>query len=167
MTSHAITLTVNGSKRSCTVESRTLLVHALRNVLGVTGPKVGCETGKCGACTVQLDGDVVKSCLVLAAQADGRSVRTVEGMADDELHPVQDAFHEAHGVQCGFCTPGMVLAADALLRADTALSRAEIRDALKGNICRCTGYEHIVDAVETAAAHRSSRGSEDPADARE
>lgn len=152
MREHDITLTVNGESRDLTVESRTLLVHALREDLGYTGPNVGCESGVCGACTVHLDGDPVKACTVLAVQADGARVRTIEDLADGEdLHPVQAAFREEHGLQCGYCTPGMVMTAVDLLERNPDPDTAEIRAALKGNVCRCTGYQNIVRAVETAA----------------
>ena len=159
MFEHDITLTVNGATEELTVESRTLLVHALREGLGYTGPNVGCESGKCGACTVHLDGEAVKSCTVLAVQADGEEVTTVEGMAGnggggtdgDSLHPVQRAFHEEHGLQCGYCTPGMVMTAAQVLDEDSDPSRERIRESLKGNICRCTGYHNVVNAVESAA----------------
>lgn len=161
MSEHEITLTVNGTDEELTVESRTLLVHALREDLGYTGPNVGCEWGKCGACTVHLDGDAVKSCTVLAVQADGSEVTTVEGFGDgshqddpvgnDGLHPIQESFREEHGLQCGYCTPGMVMTASKLLADEPDPTREEIRSALKGNVCRCTGYHNVVDAVETAA----------------
>ncbi len=153
MAEHEVELTVDGEAASVAVEPRTLLVHAIRDQLGVTAPKIGCETGKCGACTVTLDGTLVKSCMLLAVQAEGGTVRTAAGMADgDELHPIQQAFRATHGLQCGYCTPGMLLAAERLLADQPNPSRAEIRSALKGNICRCTGYQHIVDAIERAAA---------------
>ena len=152
MTDHEITLTVDGTDEALTVESRTLLVHALRDELGYTAPNVGCETSKCGACTVHLDGDAVKSCTVLAVQADGSEVTTAGGLADGtDLHPMQTAFHEEHGLQCGYCTPGMVMTATDLLADDPDPDREEIRTGLKGNVCRCTGYQNIVNAVETAA----------------
>ncbi len=151
MAEHDVTLTVNGSEEELTVESRTLLVHALRDRLGYTGPNVGCEWGKCGACTVLLDGEAVKSCNVLAVQADGSEVTTVEGLAEDGLGPIQESFREEHGLQCGYCTPGMVMTTEELLDEQPDPSREEVRDALKGNICRCTGYQNVVDAVETAA----------------
>ncbi|WP_123535737.1 (2Fe-2S)-binding protein [Halosimplex salinum] len=151
MATHDITLTVNGAAESLTVESRTLLVHALRDDLGYTGPNVGCESGKCGACTVEVDGDAVKSCTILAVQTDGSDVRTAAGLADEGLDPVQQAFHDEHGLQCGYCTPGMLATTHQLLDENPDPSRAEIRTALKGNVCRCTGYGNIVDAVETAA----------------
>jgi carbon-monoxide dehydrogenase small subunit len=156
MSTHEITLTVNNSEEELTVESRTLLVHALRDELGYTGPKVGCETSKCGACTVSLDGDAVKSCTVLAVQADGADVTTVEGLADeDALHPIQESFHEEHGLQCGYCTPGMVMTTRQLLEDDPDPSPDEIRHRLKGNVCRCTGYQNVVNAVERSAQRAS------------
>lgn len=163
MSEHEITMTVDGEREGLTVEARRLLVHALRE-RGHTAPNVGCESGKCGACTVELDGDAVKSCCLLAVQADGSEVNTVasvegapEGLAltgdeEAEFGPVQESFHEEHGLQCGYCTPGMVLTTRELLAENPEPSREEIRDGLKGNICRCTGYTNIVDAVEDAAA---------------
>jgi carbon-monoxide dehydrogenase small subunit len=154
----AITVTVNGQERSAEVEPRLLLVHFLRQTLGLTGTHVGCDTSGCGACTVLLDGIPVKSCTVLAVQARGRSVETVEGLAKGgELHPIQQAFHEQHGLQCGYCTPGMMLTAAALLAENSDPSEAEIRWALSGNICRCTGYQNIVKAVQSAGATRRER----------
>jgi carbon-monoxide dehydrogenase small subunit len=149
----AITITVNGARREAEVEPRTLLSDCLREQLGLTGTKVGCETSQCGACTVQLDGAAVKSCTVLAVQADGGSVVTIEGLArDGELHPMQDAFWEQHGLQCGFCTPGMIMSAvDLLAESGNRLTDDEIRHGLEGNLCRCTGYENIVRAVRAAA----------------
>ena len=148
-----VTVTVNGQKRSAEIETRLLLVHFLRQTLGLTGTHVGCDTTSCGACTVLLDGVPVKSCTVFAVQADGREVTTVEGLATAEgLHPIQEAFHEEHGLQCGFCTPGMMLTATALLRENPSPSEQEIRWALSGNVCRCTGYQNIVKAVQHAAA---------------
>jgi aerobic carbon-monoxide dehydrogenase small subunit len=152
MSEHQIALTVDGERETLTVEGRTLLVHALRERLGVTAPKVGCETSKCGACTVELDGDVVKSCTVFAVQADGATVRTAASDdADDAVSVVKSQFHEEHGLQCGYCTPGMVLTAADLLRENPNPTESEIRDSLKGNICRCTGYTNIVRAIESAA----------------
>ena len=177
MSEHEVTVTVDGSAETATVEARRLLVHALREEWGYTQPNVGCESGKCGACTVELDGEVVKSCCVLAVQADGSEVTTVGGVdgapeglaaaeaeaeesvpdatdpdaADADFGPVQRAFHEEHGLQCGYCTPGMVLRARDLLAENPDPTREEIREGLKGNVCRCTGYENVVDAVETAA----------------
>jgi carbon-monoxide dehydrogenase small subunit len=145
-------VTVNGERREADVEPRQLLVYFLREQLGLTGTNVGCDTSSCGACTVLLDGESVKSCTVLAVQADGREVTTIEGLArDGELHPVQQAFHEQHALQCGYCTPGMVMAAVSLLREQPSPSEQEIRQALEGNLCRCTGYHNIVKAVQAAA----------------
>jgi aerobic carbon-monoxide dehydrogenase small subunit len=148
-----VTVTVNGNQAEAEVEDRTLLVHLLRDVLGLTATNVGCDTSSCGACTVLLDGRSVKSCTVLAAQADGREVVTVEGLAPgpDELHPVQRAFHEEHGLQCGFCTPGMVMAAVSLLAENPSPTEEDVRLGLEGNLCRCTGYHNIVRAVLAAS----------------
>ena len=144
--------TVNGVRREAEVEPRQLLVYFLREQLGLLGAHVGCDTTSCGACTVLLDGESVKSCTVLAAQAHGHEVTTIEGLArNGELHPVQQAFHEHHGLQCGYCTPGMVMAAVSLLREQPNPSEDEIRKALEGNLCRCTGYVNIVRAVKAAA----------------
>lgn len=153
MSEHDITITVNGTEEELTVEARTLLVHALRDQLGYTGANVGCESGSCGACTVHLDGDAVKSCTVLAVQADGEQLTTVEGMTngDDELHSIQQGFEDEHGLQCGYCTPGMVMTTAAMLDDDPDPSRETIRSELKGNLCRCTGYQNVVNAVESAA----------------
>jgi len=148
-----VTVTVNGEARSAEVEPRLLLAHFLRRTLGLTGTHIGCDTTSCGACTVLLDGVPVKSCTVLAVQADGRSVQTVEGLAaGGTLHPVQQAFHEQHGLQCGYCTPGMMLTTVALLEENADPSEEEIRWALSGQICRCTGYQNIVKAVQQAGA---------------
>ena len=147
-----ITLSVNGVERTSEVEPRRLLVHHLRDDLGLTGTNVGCDTSSCGACTVLVDGESVKSCTVLALQADGAEVTTVEGLATgDQLHPVQQAFHEQHALQCGFCTPGFVMATVSLLRENPNPTEDEIRHGLEGNLCRCTGYHNIVRAVEAAA----------------
>jgi aerobic carbon-monoxide dehydrogenase small subunit len=147
-----IVVTVNGQRAEREVEPRLLLVHFLRDVLGLTGTHVGCETSLCGACTVELDGAVVKSCSVLAVQADGAKVTTIEGLADGErLHPVQQGFWECHGAQCGFCTPGMIMASRDLLARNPHPTEDEVRHGLEGNLCRCTGYQHIVDAVMHAA----------------
>ena len=147
-----IVIAVNGSKREAEVEPRQLLVYFLRETLGLKGTNVGCDTSSCGACTVLLDGESVKSCTVLAVQADGTEVTTIEGLAQgDELHPVQQAFHEQHGLQCGYCTPGMVMATVSLLAENAHPSEEEIRGALEGNLCRCTGYHNIVKAVQAAA----------------
>ncbi|WP_310930282.1 (2Fe-2S)-binding protein [Halogeometricum luteum] len=152
MAEHDITLTVNGTEHELEVESRTLLVHALRDQLGYTGANVGCETSTCGACTVHLDGDAVKSCTLLAVQADGATLDTVEGLADHgEFHPIQTGFQQEHGLQCGYCTPGMMMTATDLLEENPDPSREEIREGLEGNLCRCTGYQNIVNAVENAA----------------
>ena len=149
-----ISLTINGKRYSHEVEPRLLLIHYLREVAGLTGPHIGCETSICGACTVVLDGKTVKSCTMFAVQADGRDVTTIEGIAgaDGKLDPVQEAFWNEHGLQCGFCTPGMVLSAKQLLAANPNPTDQEIRHGLEGNLCRCTGYQHIVNAVRTAAA---------------
>jgi carbon-monoxide dehydrogenase small subunit len=147
-----IGITVNGVRREAEVEPRQLLVYYLREGLGLTGTTVGCDTSSCGACTVLLDGESVKSCTVLAVQVDGREVTTIEGLADNgAFHPVQAAFHEHHGLQCGYCTPGMVLATVSLLKESPDPSEEEIRHALEGNLCRCTGYQNIVKAVRAAA----------------
>ena len=151
-----ITVTVNGTQRSAEVEPRLLLVHFLREELRLTGTHVGCDTSGCGACTVLLDGVPIKSCTYLAVQADGRDVETVEGLLDGAtLHPIQAAFKEEHGLQCGFCTPGMMLTAKALLASNPSPSEEEIRWGLSGNVCRCTGYMNIVKAVQAAAAAQS------------
>ena len=148
-----VQVTVNGERRESVVEARTLLVHWLRDELGLTGTHIGCDTTNCGACTVHLDGESVKSCTVLAVQADGAEVTTIEGLAPESgLHPLQDAFWEKHGLQCGFCTPGMIMAAADLLRRNPNPSDEEIRHGLEGNLCRCTGYQNIVEAVKAAAA---------------
>jgi len=146
-----IALTVNGSRREADVEPRQLLVYFLREQLGLKGTNVGCDTTSCGACTVLLDGESVKSCTVLAVQADGCDVTTVEGIANDELHTVQQAFHEQHALQCGYCTPGFVMATISLLKEHPNPSEDEIRRGLEGNLCRCTGYHNIVRAVQAAA----------------
>jgi carbon-monoxide dehydrogenase small subunit len=143
---------VNGKRREADVEPRLLLVQFLREEAGLTGTHVGCETSLCGACTVLLDGRAVKSCTILAVQADGAEVTTIEGLADgDGLHPLQEAFRACHGLQCGYCTPGMIMTGCEILARDPEPSRDAVREGLKGNLCRCTGYGHIVDAVEQAA----------------
>ena len=158
-TTHEITVTVNGEEHSHEVESRLLLIHFLREKLGLTGAHVGCDTSHCGACTVLVDGVPVKSCTHFAVQVDGREVKTVEGLATGgELHPIQQGFHEEHGLQCGFCTPGMMLVSAALLEENPEPTEEEIRWALSGNICRCTGYQNIVNAVHHAAAKLSGKG---------
>jgi aerobic carbon-monoxide dehydrogenase small subunit len=147
-----VTITVNGEQRTDEIEPRLLLVHYLRDHLGLTGTHVGCDTSNCGACTVHLDGDAVKSCTVLAAQADGAEVTTIEGLGSEgALHPVQEGFWEHHGLQCGYCTPGMIMAGADLLAKNPDPSEEEVRDALAGNLCRCTGYHNIVKAVMSAA----------------
>jgi carbon-monoxide dehydrogenase small subunit len=157
--SRPVQVTVNGESRSAEVEPRLLLAHFLRETLGLTGTHIGCDTTSCGACTVLLDGVPVKSCTVLAVQADGRAITTVEGLeTTDGLHPMQQAFHEEHGLQCGFCTPGMMLTAIALLEENPDPSEEEVRWALSGNVCRCTGYQNIVKAVRGAAATIRERG---------
>ncbi|MBI1723893.1 MAG: (2Fe-2S)-binding protein [Gemmatimonadetes bacterium] len=153
MATHTITLTVNGAAHTAQVESRLLLVHLLREVLRLTGTHIGCDTTHCGACTVLLDGEPVKSCTVLAVQADGRQVMTVEGLEKDgKLDPIQEGFMQEHGLQCGYCTPGMMMTGYALLTRNTKPSEREIRQAISGNLCRCTGYVNIVKAVQYAAA---------------
>ena len=148
-----ISLTLNGKPHSDEVEPRLLLIHYLRDVVGLTGPHIGCETSICGACTVLLDGRAIKSCTMFAVQADGRQVTTIEGLAaNGHLDPVQEAFWNEHGLQCGFCTPGMILTAKQLLADNPNPSDQEIRHGLEGNLCRCTGYQNIVNAVKTAAA---------------
>jgi aerobic carbon-monoxide dehydrogenase small subunit len=147
-----VTITVNGAEHTDEVEPRTLLVHYLREALRLTGTNVGCDTSQCGSCTVLMDGQAVKSCTVLAAQADGSEVTTIEGLAQNgKLHPVQQGFWEKHGLQCGFCTPGMIMTAVYLLQQNPNPTEAEIRHGLEGNICRCTGYQNIVKAVQYAA----------------
>jgi len=157
-----INVTVDGIAYSDEVEPRTLLVHYLREQLGKVGTVVGCDTSNCGACTVSLDGQSVKSCTLLAVQADGSDVLTVEGLAgeDGTLHPVQQAFHDLHALQCGFCTPGMMMAARDLLQNNPDPSEAEIREGIEGNLCRCTGYQNIVRAVQAAAGSMSPTGGQ-------
>jgi len=147
-----ITITVNGKKQQAEVEARTLLSHFLRENLRLTGTHIGCDTSGCGACTVLLDGKALKSCTMLAVQADGHEVTTIEGMAtEDALHPIQEGFHQKHGLQCGFCTPGMVMTAADLLSKNPNPNDHQIREALEGNFCRCTGYHNIVESVKYAA----------------
>ena len=156
-----VSMTVNGGEVSGDVEARTLLVHFIRENLHLTGTHVGCESGYCGACTVILDSKPVKSCTMLAVQAEGSSITTIEGLASNgELHPVQEGFWERHGLQCGFCTPGMIMSSVALLEENDNPSEAEIRHSIEGNLCRCTGYHNIVKAVEYAGA--KVRGEEPP-----
>jgi carbon-monoxide dehydrogenase small subunit len=146
-----ITVTVDGARYADDVEPRMLLVHYLREVVGKTGTPIGCDTSNCGACTVLLNGESVKSCAVLAVQADGADITTIEGLANGELHPLQRAFHEMHALQCGYCTPGMIIAAADLLRENPHPTEQEVREGLEGNLCRCTGYENIVRAVQRAS----------------
>jgi carbon-monoxide dehydrogenase small subunit len=152
-----VRIVVNGAEHRAEVEPRLLLVHFLREVAGLTGTHIGCETSLCGACTVLLDGMAVKSCTVLAVQADGRSITTIEGLAQEALHPIQEAFWEEHGLQCGYCTPGMILCAHDLLQQNASPTEEEIRDGIGGNLCRCTGYQHIVNAVKAASRKMNQR----------
>ena len=164
MTTHHVRVTVNGEVREADVEPRLLLVHLLRDTFGLTGTHVGCDTSNCGACTVHVDGRSAKSCTMLAVQADGAEVRTIEGMADGAtLHPLQQAFWDQHGLQCGFCTPGMIMQAAWLLHENPDPSEGEIREGISGNLCRCTGYLNIVKAVQQAAAEMRT-ASEQPAE---
>jgi len=152
MSQHEITVNVNGEKQTRKIEARTLLVHFLREDLGLTGTHVGCDTTSCGACTVSLDGEAVKSCTVFAVQADGAAIETVEGIASGgKLHPLQEGFWEKHGLQCGFCTPGMLMSARSLLAKNPRPTEDEIRHGISGNLCRCTGYNKIVEAIQYAA----------------
>ena len=152
-----VSLTVNGVKKSAEVEDRTLLVYFLRETLGLTGTHIGCDTSQCGACVVHVDGRAVKSCTIFARQAEGAQVTTIEGLArDGQLHPVQAAFREHHALQCGFCTPGMIMTAIDMIRRDKAADRKMIRRELDGNFCRCTGYQNIVDAIEAAAKDKAA-----------
>ena len=153
MSQHEITVTINGEQQTRKVEARTLLVHFIRENLGLTGTHIGCDTTSCGACTVSIDGEAIKSCTVLAVQADGGEVKTIEGMAsaDGTLHPLQEAFWNDHALQCGYCTPGMIMSAADLLARNPNPSEAEIRSGLEGNLCRCTGYHNIVRAVQDVA----------------
>ena len=147
-----ISMTVNGKVRKGTVDPRLLLAHYLREQLRLTGTHIGCDTSQCGACTVHIDGRSAKSCTIFAVQADGSEITTIEGLASDgKLHPLQEAFWEEHGLQCGFCTPGMIMASATLLKDNPKPSEREIREGLSGNFCRCTGYQHIVNAVQHAA----------------
>ena len=159
MSKHHITVTINGKAYEADVEARLLLVHFLRENLNMTGTHIGCDTTSCGACTVQLNGKPVKSCTVLAVQADGMEVKTIEGLATNgKLHPIQEAFHEKHGLQCGFCTPGMMMTSSALLEQNPHPTEDEIRHAISGNLCRCTGYMNIVKAVQYAADKMAEGG---------
>jgi carbon-monoxide dehydrogenase small subunit len=147
-----ITVNINGKRYSNDVEPRLLLIHYLREVVGLTGPHIGCETSLCGACTIELNGKAVKSCTMFAVQADGANITTIEGLAaNGKLHPVQEAFWNEHGLQCGFCTPGMIMASKQILDRNPNPTEEEIRHGLEGNLCRCTGYQHIVNAVKAAA----------------
>ncbi len=155
-----VSMTVNGQAHGHEVEPRTLLVHHIREALGLTGTNVGCDTSSCGACTLHVDGEAVKSCTVLAVQADGATVTTIEGMATDEgLHPMQRAFQEQHGLQCGFCTPGMIMATVDLLNENANPNVEEIKDGIEGNLCRCTGYQNIIKAVQAASGSMSTAAS--------
>lgn len=160
-----ITLTVNGTEHTVEVEPRRLLVHAIREDLDLTGTHIGCDTGNCGACTVLKDGEPIKSCLMFAAQADGAEILTVEGMEDlpeaDGIHPLQEGFREEHGLQCGYCTPGMLMSGKALLDEDPDPDEETIRDAISGNLCRCTGYQNIVRSIEYAADELADRAAAD------
>jgi aerobic carbon-monoxide dehydrogenase small subunit len=159
---HKVSITVNGVTRESDVEPRTLLVHHIRESLGLTGTHIGCDTSQCGACTVIMNGKSVKSCTVLAVQADGADVLTIEGLAKDgQLHPIQEGFWEEHGLQCGFCTPGMIMSAYDLLQRNGNPSEAEIRHAIDGNLCRCTGYQHIVKSIQWAANKMAAPAGDD------
>jgi len=162
MSNVPVRVTVNGREHELEVEPRLLLVHLLRDRLGLTGTHVGCDTSNCGACTVLIDGESAKSCTVLAAQADGAEIKTIEGYAEanGKLHPIQQAFWEEHGLQCGFCTPGMIMTAVDLLSRNPDPTDDEIRDGLEGNLCRCTGYQNIVRAVQQAAAEMNPTGAQ-------
>jgi carbon-monoxide dehydrogenase small subunit len=159
MSEHTITVTVNGERQTRTIEARTLLVHFIRETLGLTGTHIGCDTTSCGACTVSLDGQAVKSCTVFAVQADGSTVETIESLAaTGTLHPLQEGFWEKHGLQCGFCTPGMIMSARCLLQRNPRPSEDEIRHGISGNLCRCTGYNKIVEAIQYAADKLGAQG---------
>ena len=160
---HKVSVTINGKQREDEVEPRLLLVHYLRDVAGLTGTHIGCDTSQCGACTVDVEGKAVKSCTMFAVQADGRQIKTIEGMAaaDGTLHPIQQAFWDEHGLQCGYCTPGFIMAAAYLLEQNPNPTEDEIRKGLEGNLCRCTGYVNIIKAVKTAA--RTMGGEQAPA----
>ena len=161
MSQHQISVTVNGEVQTQEVEARTLLVHFIREDLDLTGTHIGCDTTHCGACTVLLDGQAVKSCTVFAVQADGKQLQTIEGMAQNgSLHPLQEGFWEKHGLQCGYCTPGMIMSASHLLSKNANPSEDEIREAIAGNLCRCTGYNKIVEAVQYAAVKMQEQQEE-------
>ena len=156
----SVRVRVNGGEHRREIEPRLLLVHFLRDVCGLTGTHLGCETGICGACTVLMDGSAVKACTLLAAQADGAEITTIEGLATNgHLHPMQEGFWERHGLQCGYCTPGMIMSGVQLLARNATPTRAEIADAIRGNLCRCTGYTHIIDAIEYAAGRPATGGA--------
>jgi carbon-monoxide dehydrogenase small subunit len=162
VSSHKVSIILNGEKRSAEVEARTLLVHFIRETLGLTGTHIGCDTTSCGACTVSLDGHAVKSCTIFAVQAEGLEVGTIEGVAaNGKLHPLQEGFWEKHGLQCGFCTPGMIVSARALLKKNPHPTEDEIRHGISGNLCRCTGYNKIVEAIQYAAEKMSAQKSEE------
>ena len=160
MSRHTIKVTVNGAAVEREVDGRTLLVHFLREDLALTGTHIGCDTTSCGACTVLLDGTAVKSCTAFAVQADGRSVETIEGLANGGLHPLQEGFWEKHGLQCGYCTPGMIMSAKHLLSRNPSPTEEEIRHGISGNLCRCTGYNKIVEAIQYAADKMKAAGEE-------
>ena len=160
MSEHTIAVVVNGERYEREVEARKLLVHFIRDDLDLTGTHVGCDTSQCGACTVHVDGKAIKSCTMLAVQADGSDIKTIEGLADgDDLHPMQTAFWEKHGLQCGFCTPGMIMTSVDLLKNNSAPSEEEIRRGIEGNLCRCTGYQNIVKAIQYAAKEMAGSAS--------
>jgi aerobic carbon-monoxide dehydrogenase small subunit len=158
MSKHTVTITVNGTPYTREIESRTLLVHFIREELSLTGTHIGCDTTSCGACTVSMDGQAVKSCTVFAVTANGKSVETVEGLENGKLHPLQEGFWEKHGLQCGFCTPGMLMSARHLLSQNPNPTEEEIRWGISGNLCRCTGYNKIVEAIQYAAEKMQSEG---------
>jgi carbon-monoxide dehydrogenase small subunit len=162
MSKHTISVTVNGEPHSATVDSRLLLVHFIRENLNLTGTHIGCDTSSCGACTVLLDGKALKSCTLFAVQANGHNVETIEGLASDgQLHPLQEGFWERHGLQCGYCTPGMIMAAKALLAKNPTPTEDEIRQGISGNLCRCTGYVKIVEAIQYAAEKLQTQPKEE------
>ena len=164
MSTHTVTVTINGERRSAEVDSRILLVHFIRENLSLTGTHIGCDTTSCGACTVLLDGTAIKSCTMFAVQADGQTLETIEGVANgNQLHPLQEGFWEKHGLQCGFCTPGMIMSAKALLDKNPNPTEEEIRWGISGNLCRCTGYVKIVEAIQYAAEKMSMQQEEVPA----
>ncbi len=165
MAKHQISVTINGAERQAEVESRLLLVHLIRDEMRLTGTHIGCDTTHCGACTVLMNGTPVKSCTILAVQADGTEIKTVEGLAENgQLHPLQEGFWEKHGLQCGYCTPGMLMTGSALLESNPNPSEAEIRRAISGNLCRCTGYVNIVKSVQYAADKMASEAGENASD---